>query len=102
MILDLEGTDGIDVIAKEINTIGVFATKGIDIENGATKGILTWLVDIIDLTEAEFMEGLLDLLDGYGLILLEGELAGIETLLGNHHLGQGLRIGHDIEVRGER
>ena len=40
------------------------------------------------------------ILDGYGLIVLEGELAGIETLLGNHHLGQGLRVGDDIEVRG--
>ena len=48
------------------------------------------------------MEGLLDLLDGNGLILLEGELAGIETLLGNHHLGQSLGIRHNVELRIKR
>ena len=53
LIFYLEGSDAIDVLAEEINTIRVFATKGIDVEDGAAQGKLTWLIDIFNLAETE-------------------------------------------------
>ena len=53
LILDLESTDGVDIVAEEVNAVGVFATVRIDVEDGAAQGKLTWFVDIIDLVETE-------------------------------------------------
>ena len=45
--LDVEDADGVDLIAKEVDTVGVFAGEREDIEDATPDGELTWLVDKI-------------------------------------------------------
>ena len=52
LIFNLEDAERINLVAKEIDTIRVFATIRIYIENGATQGKLTWFVYIVDLVES--------------------------------------------------
>ena len=96
LILHLEGADGIYLIAKEIDAVRELTTIGIDIEDGTTQGKLTWLVDIIHLAEAKLMERLLYLAHSNDLTFLKHQLAGIKALLRDHHLGESLRVSHDI------
>ena len=60
LILHLKGTDGVDIIAKEVDAIRVLATIGIDIEDRTTHRKLTWLIDVIHLSEAEVTKRLPD------------------------------------------
>ena len=53
LILHLKCPDTVNILSKEINTVRIFTTIGIDVKNGATLGKLTRFVDIIDLVEAE-------------------------------------------------
>ena len=56
LIFDLKGAYRIDIVAKEIDTIRILATVREDIENRTTKSKLTWLVDIVDLREAQIAQ----------------------------------------------
>ena len=60
LILYLKGADGVDIVAKEVDAVRIFATVGIDIEDGATHGKLAWLIDVIHLSEAKVTKRLLD------------------------------------------
>ena len=53
LILHLKSTDTVNLLAEEIDTIGIFATERIDIEDRTTQGELTRFIDIIDLTETK-------------------------------------------------
>ena len=52
LVLNLEGTDRINIVAKEINTIRILATITVYIEDRATKRKLPGLVNIINLIKA--------------------------------------------------
>lgn len=40
LALDLKGTDGVDVVAEEVDTVGKLAAEGIDIEDASAHGKL--------------------------------------------------------------
>jgi hypothetical protein len=48
----VEDADGIDVIAEELDPIGLFVAKGIDIEYSAAESDLTRFVDEVGTLEA--------------------------------------------------
>ena len=97
LILDLESTDGVDIVAEEVNAVGVFATVRIDVEDGAAQGKLSWFVDIIHLMEAEAAQGLLDIGNSDRLVFLEHEGPCVEGLLRDDHLGQRLGISDNVK-----
>ena len=53
LVLHLKGTDGVDIIAKEVDTVGIFATEGIDVEDGTTLSKLSGFVDVVHLTKTK-------------------------------------------------
>ena len=83
LILHLESADRVDIVAKEVYSIGVFATEGIDVEDGSTQGELTWLVDIVYFMKAELMEGLLNVGDSDSLVFLQHQRTSIKVFLGD-------------------
>ena len=99
LVFHLESTDRVDIVAEEVNTVGILTTKGINVENRTAKGKLSWLIDIIHLTEAKVTKGLRDIGDIDGLVFLQDEGTRVETFLRHHKFCQCLRIGHDIEQR---
>ena len=100
LILHLEGTDGVDVIAEEVNAERIFATVGIDVEDGAAQGKLTRFVDIVHLAETELAQCFLNRRHGDGLVFLQDEGTRIEILFRHHQLCQCFRISHNIAERG--
>ena len=97
LVFHLESTDGVDIVAEEINTVGILTTKGINVENRTAKGKLPWLIDIIHLTEAKVTKCFRNISDIDGLVFLQDEGTRVETFLRHHKFCQRLRIGHDIE-----
>ena len=53
LILDLKCTDGVDIVAKEVDAIRILATIGIDIEDRTAHRKLTWFIDVIHLSETK-------------------------------------------------
>ena len=96
LVLNLEGADGVDIVAKEIKTKRKLMTVGIDIEDGATQGKLTRFIDIVNLAEAKLTQGLADAVHADALVLCQCQTTGIQLLARHHHLGQCLRIGDNI------
>ena len=96
LILHFKCTDGIDVITKEIDTIRIFATIGVDIEDRTTQGELSRLIYIIYFTKAKLPKRLLDIRDRYCLVFLQHQCPCVQCLLRDHHFCQSLRIGDDI------
>ena len=50
--LNIEGTDSLYLISKEVNTIGIFAREGEDVEDTTAHGVLPRLINIIDPLES--------------------------------------------------
>ena len=98
LVLHLKGADGVDIVAEEVDTIGVFATERIDVEDGAAQSKLSWFVDVVHLVEAELAEGFLDIRNGNRLVFGEDEGAGVEVFLGNDKFCDGLGVGHDVQA----
>ena len=96
LVLHLKRADGVDIVAKEVDTIRKFAAEGVDVEDGATQRKLSWLVDVVHLVEAKLAKRLLYIRNGNRLILGKDEGAGVEVLLENDELCDCLRIGDDI------
>ena len=71
LVLHLEGADGVDVVAKEVDAEWEFVAIGIDVEDGAAQGKLTRLIDIIDLAETKVAQRLADAVHSDVLILRE-------------------------------
>ena len=91
----LEGADGVDVVAKEVDTERQLAAKGIDIEDAATQGKLTWLIDVVDLGETQFTEGLDHRIGIHRIALAQGHGTVVECLLGDDKFSNSLGIGDD-------
>ena len=102
LCLHLEGSDTVDVVAKEVDAEGILATVGVDIENGAAKGKLAWLVDIVNLVETKVGQRRLNVCHTDGLIRRQCQCALAEHTLVDHHLGNGLRVSDNVEMRSER
>ena len=100
LVLDLEGTYGVDVVAKEVYAEGVFVAEGEHVEDAAAQGELSRLVDVVNLAEAELAQLLADVVNDHRLPLLQGQRALVQVLARHHHLGNGLGVGHDVEARG--
>ena len=47
LVVNLEGTEGVDIIPEEIDTEGILTAEAIDIEDSTTLGKLTGFVDIV-------------------------------------------------------
>ena len=97
LVFHLESTDRVDIVAEEVNTVGILTTKGINVENRTAKGKLPWLIDIIHLTETKVTKCFCNISDIDCLVFLQDEGARVETFLRHHKFCQRLRIGHDIE-----
>ena len=50
--LNIEGADSLHLISKEVNTIGIFAREGEDVEDTTAHGVLPRLIDVIDPLES--------------------------------------------------
>ena len=96
VVVDLEGADGVDLVAKEIDTVGVFVAEGVDVEYAATKGKLAGLVDVVDLAEPQLAQTGAEIADHHRLALLQEQRAVVKVLARHHHLGQGLGMGNDV------
>ena len=80
LILHFKGADGVDVIAKEVDTEGIFAGIGIDVEDAATQSKLSWLVDIILFHETEILQRVYHKRDIDGLPRLQSQSSLIKIL----------------------
>ena len=95
--VDLEGAERVDLVAEEVDTIGVLGRIAEDVEDGAAHGKLPGLIDIIDALETSVDKHIghkfrIDL-----LLLVEGDDGILHLLALCHLFGQGLGIGHHKE-----
>ena len=97
LVLDLKGTDGINLVAEEVDAVGILARVGIDVDDAAALGILTWLIDIVDHLEPQIAQTMGDIGDVDGLTRGEMDAVVVDVLLRRHHLGQSLWVGDHIE-----
>ena len=67
--LDLEGTDGVDVVAEEIDTERQFTAERIDVEDTAAQSELARFIDIVNLAESQFTQGIHGTVDIHRLAL---------------------------------
>ena len=95
--IDLEGAQRLDLVAEEVDAVGVFGGIAEDVEDGAAHGILTGFIDVIDALEASVKEHfghelLIDL-----LLLVQGEDGVVHFRVLGHLFGESLGIGHHQE-----
>ena len=96
LVLYLESADRVDLVAKEVEAERELVAIGIDVEDRAAKGKLSWLVDVVHLAETKLTQRLTDSVHADGLLLFEGQSTGIELLARHHHLGKSLGVGNDV------
>ena len=96
LVFHLKSAEGVNVIAKEIDSERIFTAEREHIENAATKGKLTGLIDVIHLTEAQFTQSganriHIDMLSG-----LEAERTVVKAFLRDNELCHCFGIGYNI------
>ena len=97
LVLHLKGADGVDVVAEEVDTIRIFASVGVDIEDAATQGKLAGLIDIVHTLKLQFTQQDHHLRHVYRLPHRQVQAPIVQLLLVDHQFGQCLRVGHHIE-----
>ena len=53
LVVNLERAYGVNLIAKEVDAVGIFVAEAVDVEDASAQGELPRLVDIVDLAEAQ-------------------------------------------------
>ena len=97
LAIDLEGTERVDLVAEEVDAERIFAREAEDIDDGATDGKLTWLIDIIDALEMFGIEGVDEVLAVDVLTCLDMDELLLDIVGLCHFLGKSLGIGNDDE-----
>ena len=100
--LYIEGTDGINLIAEEVDTERIFAAVGIDIEDASTHGKLTRFIDIIGFFEFEIAKGMNHI--GLGNLLTSSQFQNpfIQILFSHNEFSQCIGISDDKEMTARR
>ena len=95
--LNIESSDTIDFVAKEVYAERIFRRIGKDVDNASSYGKLTRLVDIVRAAETKFEQALLQLRNvDHSPHGNTHHIVG-EFVFRHNLLGQSLRISHDIE-----
>ena len=99
LTLDVEGADGLDLVAEEVDTERILRREGEDVDDAAAQRILTRLVDVVRTLEAIVVEDLSD--ERHVHLLPRMELEGLVVQLGDGHdlLCQRIGIGDDSKHR---
>ena len=95
---DVEAPDRIDLVAEEIQTVGLALRKGEDIDDAAAHGVLPRLVNKIDAREGGIDQLLFEHLDRDPVANPHGYRPAVERLGINDPLGQHLGIGADHQI----
>ena len=98
--VNLKGTDGVYVVAKQVDTEGQFTAIAIDVEDAAAKGKLSWLVDVVHLLETQLTQERRHIVHLYRLTLLQHQRVIAQLFLRHHQFCQRFRIAND-EQRGQ-
>ena len=96
LVLHLKGTYGVYLVAEEVDAEGVLATVAEHVEDAAAQGELAGLVDIVHLVEPQLAQLFQHVVGLHRLPLLQGQRPAVQLLAGDHHLGHGLGMGHDV------
>ena len=96
LVFHLKSAEGVNVIAKEIDSERIFAAEREHIENAATKGKLAGLIDVIHLTETQFTQSganriHIDMLSG-----MEAERTVVKAFLRDNELCHCFGVGYNI------
>ena len=100
--LYIESTDGINLIAEEVDTERIFAAIGIDIEDASTHGKLARFIDIIGFFEFEIAQGMNHIGLGYLLTCSQFQNSLIQILLSHNEFCQCIGISDDKEMTARR
>ena len=99
LVLHLKGTDGVYIIAKEVDAERILAAVAVDIDDAATHGKLAGFVDIVHLVEAQFTQRMLQFGHVGRLPFLQHNGTLVELLLRDHQFGKGFWMRHNIQRR---
>lgn len=95
LLLNVEGADGVDLVAEEVDAEGLFVGVGEDVEDAAAKRVLSWLINELLLLEAIRLESLNQLGDAHLVANGEVHLGIVEASGGNDFLYQRIGKGDD-------
>ncbi len=95
---NLETPDGIDLVAEEIDAVGLALGKGKDVDDTAANGILPGLVDEINARESGVDERLLETADGQPVADTDLDQPLLQRLCVGDPLGQSLGISTEDAV----
>ena len=100
--LYIKGTDGVNLIAEEVDTERIFAAVGIDIEDASTYGKLARFIDIIGFFEFEIAQGMNHI--GLGNLLAYSQFQNpfIQILLSHNEFCQCIGISDNQEMPSRR
>ena len=94
--LYVEGADGVDLVAEEVDTERILAAERVDIDDAASLAELARLVDVVMHLETEVAQPPGEFAHVEGLPHLHRDGALVEPALGDDQLAQCLRTGHHI------
>ena len=97
LTLYFEGADGIDLITEEIQTEGVFGTKGEHIQDTTAHGKLSWLIHIFHLLETQLAQLVLQGRHLLHVPHLQHHRTLIQLRLRDNQLSKRLRMRYDEE-----
>ena len=97
LVLNAESTYGVYLVTEEVDAERKLAAVGINIENAASNGKLTRLVDIICLHEVEVAQLMRDVHQRHLVSHCELNDTLVEILLRHHHFCQSIGVSNDIE-----
>ena len=97
LILHLEGADGVDVVAEEVDAERILVAEAEYVEDAAAQGKLSGLVNVVYLAETQLTQFLQHLLHIYCLSLSQRQRVVVKLLARHHHLGQGFRERYNVE-----
>ena len=95
LVLHLESTNRINLVTEKIDAERQFTRKRINVENRATNGKLSRLIDVIDLLETQFAQLMFQFHNVSILPRFEFHDALVHRVLRHDQLGQCLGIGDD-------
>ena len=94
--LYVEGADGVDLIAEEVDAERILAAERVDIDDAASLAELAGLVDVVVHLEAEVAQPTGEFAHVEGLAHLHRDGALVEPALGDDQLAQCLRTAHHV------
>ena len=100
--LYIKGTDGVNLIAEEVDTERIFAAVGIDIEDASTHGKLARFINIIGFFEFEIAQGMNHIGLGNLLAYSQFQNSFIQILLSHNEFCQCIGISDYQEMSSRR